>query len=71
MISIKHPKLRPISMIENVNKLISNLTRVGVIAAIGLSLYVIYNNYESFSLKKNIVEIKPQTTNRIIVTAAE
>jgi hypothetical protein len=60
-----------IFMIESLNKLIANVIRVGVITLIGFSLYFIYNSYDSFALKKNVVEVQPKTTGRIVVTAAE
>jgi uncharacterized membrane protein len=67
--SFKYTKLN--CMIENIQKLLGNAIRLGVVVAMGFSLYLIYSNYESFSLRKNVVEVQPQTTGRIIVTAAE
>lgn len=58
-------------MIQHINKFLSNTIRIGVIAAIGFSLYFIYNNYDSYSLNKNVVQVQPQNTTRIMVTTAD
>ncbi|MBC7472414.1 MAG: hypothetical protein H7196_04125 [candidate division SR1 bacterium] len=58
-------------MIESISKFISDIIRVGAIVIIGFTLYLIYNNYDSFSPKKNIVEVQPQNTTRIKVTSAD
>jgi hypothetical protein len=58
-------------IVENLNKFVGNLVRVGVVFIIGVSLYLIYSNYDSFSIRKNLVQVKPQTTARINVTSAE